>query len=380
MLELLCLSDLHMGEAYSFVDGSRWDWESNQRALEPLYRGVAMLAGLKADDEPQVPVNQLVLLGDIFELGTATIERAAEAGRNFFDWLFQWLRPRRVIYVPGNHDHVFWMWWRVQPADGRPSWWERDPEEAEPELSEAYAALAAKTSHPVYPEGVQGNAWRGPLLSHFFGELLDPAVYRLAYPVYVGPDCGPPGYRDRPFRSLYTHGHMNDSLFVNPGLFSGVMHGLTPNTENADLTTLDRAEETTWRFTHHWWYPPTRESSWKEWLYLFYVRLEKGHPCVHPRAFGGRYTREPAPELLHPETDALDFYNVIQATFEGESFLRPTLYVYGHTHNGGAMAVEPSLQLYNTGGWLSNVTDNPKHTHLFGIDTNGVAKMVRVTY
>jgi hypothetical protein len=382
MLELLCLSDLHLGETYSYLDGSRWDWDdSNQAALEPFYRGVALLDGLQRGDEPRVRVRDLVLLGDIFELGTATIDQASRSGAKFFEWLFLWLLPDRVIYVPGNHDHVFWMWWCAPPPEGGPPWWESEPGAVEQALSEAYADCGTKASHPDRPEAAEGKPWREALLTRFFGSLLDPSRFRLAYPVYTGPHCGPPGFRGRPFRSLYTHGHMNDPMFVNPGgLVDRVMHGLSPNPEEADLATLERAEETTWRFTHRWWYPAEKGSSLKEWLYLCSIPFEKGHACVHRGTSPGRYTREPAPELGEPDRDALDFHNLIRAAAPGEAFLEPTIYVYGHTHNGGAMPVEPSLLLYNTGGWLSNVTDDPKHTHLFGIDAGGTAKMVRVTY
>ena len=85
-MELLCVSDFHLGEKYSYLDFTHWDWKTNQKPLQPFYNGVAELDGLKREDNPEVFVETLVLLGDIFELATARIDTAAKSGRNFFKW------------------------------------------------------------------------------------------------------------------------------------------------------------------------------------------------------------------------------------------------------------------------------------------------------
>jgi predicted phosphodiesterase len=51
------------------------------------------------------PADQLVLLGDVVELRQAPLRDALDAARPFFEELGETLRGRRVVLVPGNHDH-----------------------------------------------------------------------------------------------------------------------------------------------------------------------------------------------------------------------------------------------------------------------------------
>ncbi|OEU66997.1 MAG: hypothetical protein BBJ57_02600 [Desulfobacterales bacterium PC51MH44] len=384
MIELLCISDLHLGENYSFLDYSNWDWEQNQEILQPFYRGIAKLDGLTSKDNPEVHVGTLVLLGDIFELATATIERAGKSGRNFFDWLFQWLHPSKVIYIPGNHDHVFWMWWCIPPDDSGQNWWEMNPKQAKGPLVEKYGDRMEKACDPWQPEGVNGNAWREELIYHFFGCLVEPSTFYLAYPAYVGPPCGPPGFRDRPFRTLFTHGHLNDPTFVRPkdsGFVGWAMHLKMKEWGNpADMSNLNTAEKSTWKYTNEYWYPPTTNTTRGEQLYLCSTMFERNNPCRHPFIYQRRYVKEPAPDLKRVDVSSNDFYNFLLAALGENWYLSPYLYVYGHTHHGGAMSLAPGLHLYNTGGWLDIVKDNPIHTHLFAITSDGISKMVRVDF
>jgi hypothetical protein len=108
------------------------------------------LAGVGSHDPPKVHVRTLVLLGDIFELGTARLTTAAAAGRDFFWWLFQWLEADEIVYLPGNHDHVMWMWWKTC-TKARRSWWEADAQDCKAELASAYQSLEARTSDPACP-------------------------------------------------------------------------------------------------------------------------------------------------------------------------------------------------------------------------------------
>ena len=384
MLELLCISDLHFGEDYTFLDfPSQWNWD-NQKGLQPFYEEVAKLADLKPDSEPEVKVNSLVLLGDIFELATAKIKRAAKSGRNFYDWLFQWLHPARVVYVPGNHDHVFWMWWLVEPEPGKDNWWRRNPDKVKDKLSEAYKKLKAKTCEPWSPVGVDGNSWREELIRYFFGTKARTLPFSLAYPAYWGPTCGPPGYRDRPFRSIFTHGHLNDPTFVRPhesGFIGRAMNWLVKGREKpVNLEDLNHMEKDTWEFTNKFWYPHTTNVTLGETLYLAALKFEHNNPCRHQARYQERYVRELAPDLKEVDGSFNDYYNFLLAALGERWYETPYAYVYGHTHRGGALPLDPTLLLYNTGGWLSIVNDNPIHTHIFAITSEGTAKMVRVDF
>ena len=298
-LKLLCLSDLHMGEDYVFLDyPSKWDWDDPE-PIDPLYWSVARLAGLTLNDPPEVQVETLVLSGDILELATATIERAAESSGNLFEWLLQWLHPDKVVYIPGNHDHVFWMWWKVPPDPGAKNWWKIDPVDVEDWLKNAYGGLNVKATDPQSPVGVDQLQWRRELVRNFFGRLINPDTFYVAYPTYEGPSCSVVGINNKVFKTLFTHGHMNDGDFMDPGN-SGTrawfMYAATGNWPSpADKTDLNTMENSTWKYTTYYWYPPMTETPLKESLYLAYVRFEENNPCVHSDVHQGIFVKEIAP-------------------------------------------------------------------------------------
>jgi hypothetical protein len=328
-------------------------------------------------------VNTLVLLGDIFELATARIASTARSGRSFFTWLFDWLKPKQVIYVPGNHDHVFWMWWKLASTQ----WWRSgdDPAQVKDELARLYAELPTRTSHPTSPESAQSAPGREDLLSYFFGDpSRRPSAIRLAYPAYTGPLCSPPGFRGRLYETLFTHGHLNDPTFIRPGdsgIVARVMHGCSDGaTQPVEMSSLESIEATTWRYTHHFWYPANKDTTTGERLYLFVEKFSSNNPCVHHFRHAGRFVQEPAADLESIESSPNDYYALVEAALGSAWYTRPLVYVYGHTHHGGTMALDPTTVLYNTGGWIRVGNDSPRHTHLFMVDATGCAKMVRVPF
>jgi hypothetical protein len=383
-LTLLCLSDLHFGEGYTFMNyGTGWDW-NNLDPLNPFYWGVASLAGLNASDPPDVHAETLVLLGDIFELATATIGNAAESGRHFFNWLFQWLHPKQVIYIPGNHDHVFWMWWTVPPPTTGSPWWLRNPSVAGRALREAYAGLGVYASDPVNPEGMAQKPWRPHLIAYFFGSLVNPNNFYVAYPAFMGPPCHPPGAGAGPYKTLFTHGHLNDSTFVDPGnsgFLGWAMYAASGTWPRpAEMTDLAAVEKSTWKYTTFYWYPPLTETTFGEALYLGYVQFEEGYPCIHPGVHQGTYIQEAAPDLEPGKSNQRYLSGLSDSLNRTIGAADPHIYIYGHTHNGGALPLDTVPHIYNTGGWLEIVTDNPPHTHLFAITPDGIARMIRVHF
>ena len=383
-IELLCISDLHLGEAYTFLDHrSKWN-KDNLKGFRRLREGVAGLAGIAPPEEAEVEVGTLVLLGDIFELATATIDRASGAGRTFFGWLFKWLQPEKIVYVPGNHDHVFWMWWNIPPGAQGGNWWQMDPSRAADPLKRAYGKLITKTSPPANPLPVGGMTHRQELITFFFSASAKVDLFHLGYPAYEGLSCGLPGSGERPYKTLFAHGHLNDPDFVDPenaGLRAWLMYAATgnwPRPANAD--TLDTLEETTWKYTSSYWYPPETEFTLGEALYLAYVKIEDNHPCIHPVTPAESYVKEPIPELEKEMGSLRYFSDFLTASMERDGPGLSKALIYGHTHDGGARPIEEKLRLYNTGGWLDAVKDDPPHTHLFAIDTEGVARMIRVGF
>ena len=148
----------------------------------------------------------------------------------------------------------------------------------------------------------------------------------------------------------------------------------------ADHDSLSAMEQTTWKYTNKWWYPPTKDTPFSERLYLFSTRFGDNNPCRHQLAPPLKSPSEVAPDVADPNSSANDFYDLLSAALGAKWYREPQMLIYGHTHHGGALALEPSVLLYNTGGWLTKVNDRPIHTHLFAISDSGVAQMMRVDF
>ncbi len=80
------VSDLHLGSA----------------PCEDLVRDPAIRRLLL---EEIAGADRLVLLGDVLELRELPLARVLEAAQPFFEELGEAMAGRRVVYVPGNHDH-----------------------------------------------------------------------------------------------------------------------------------------------------------------------------------------------------------------------------------------------------------------------------------
>src|SRR2546423_3195564 len=50
-------------------------------------------------------IDELILLGDLFDFLFSTVEHAVAQAQGFFDLIADRLRGRRVVFLAGNHDH-----------------------------------------------------------------------------------------------------------------------------------------------------------------------------------------------------------------------------------------------------------------------------------
>ena len=109
----VCLSDLHLGAAYSILtgvtDGGALDLSTTSPSLAALGRALAQQVSLLADGSPPPT---LVLLGDVLDMGLSPTGDVVRAYQRFVETLFPADRPPlfsdQVVCVPGNHDHHLW--------------------------------------------------------------------------------------------------------------------------------------------------------------------------------------------------------------------------------------------------------------------------------
>ena len=109
-VEMVVLSDLHLGAGYSLLTAATPDGTATPLGRSPTMRtlaaGLRELVPLLGDGPPP----RLVLLGDVFELSFATPQQAGEAFETFVDslWADSPVFADEIVYVPGNHDHRMW--------------------------------------------------------------------------------------------------------------------------------------------------------------------------------------------------------------------------------------------------------------------------------
>jgi hypothetical protein len=91
----LVISDIHLGRPSSYLYSNHSVYQANRRALLHLLRQ------LGAHDE-------LVLNGDIMELSLSGWDEIVRETSLFFEVLAEAGPFKRIVYIPGNHDHHFW--------------------------------------------------------------------------------------------------------------------------------------------------------------------------------------------------------------------------------------------------------------------------------
>lgn len=89
--KIIAISDTHFGDASMLLDDERL---------------VERLVGTIAD---RGDVSEVILLGDILDLWVKTTIPALRNARYFIDALSRLKNVKKVVYVPGNHDHQMFL-------------------------------------------------------------------------------------------------------------------------------------------------------------------------------------------------------------------------------------------------------------------------------
>jgi len=92
---VIAMSDLHLGRDLGYLYSKDPRFQSNRGALLDLLTDLG-------------PQDELVLNGDLLELSQAGLDQAYGELKEFLVLLSQSPGFKRIVYVPGNHDHHFW--------------------------------------------------------------------------------------------------------------------------------------------------------------------------------------------------------------------------------------------------------------------------------
>jgi len=92
---VIVMSDIHLGRPSSYLYSKKSTYEQNRQALITLLRSLG-------------PQDELVLNGDILELSLSSWDEIARETALFFELISEAGNYKRIVYIPGNHDHHFW--------------------------------------------------------------------------------------------------------------------------------------------------------------------------------------------------------------------------------------------------------------------------------
>lgn len=377
-IPLVAISDTHLGESTSLLC-----FESGRARLADA---------LRRQLGDSAVVNELVLLGDIPDRALSSTAEVQRDTRALMQLLEKTLRPRRVVYIPGNHDHTLWS---------------------------GYARLVygapARTTSPdgdvLLSRGVpESDPAAGVFLSTFFApnsrqEYTADFDFVVANPVYV------PRLSGRSQTFAFAHGtHFRpDVAAPQPLLKALAQSSLASFTAHLNLRVggdpltapnLAALEAAVAPFVDSLWCNPEDQPISRAdelWFVLSLVsgklspqrKLTEGTDQVcrfsERGQLGARIADLRAPGLLTGSA-----LGRMRARFLPllRTFLRehgraeqPLTLVFGDNHVGGwADFPEERLRVYNTGSWVVHGAGHHPPCHVFVIPQSGEEYLLDVSF
>ncbi|RCW69254.1 metallophosphoesterase [Pseudorhodoferax soli] len=229
-LRYLCLSDLHLGAAYSCLVGTDARGQPDPtRCSDTLAAfGAAMRQLLQRLVPPGAERPTLVLLGDVLDMGLSPMGAVAQSFAQFarealVDAGGEPLFAPRVLCVPGNHDHHLWRAAQDQQFQAA-----LDTGRIPRDLLQ-HTALYDQPDAPLPPS---------PLLTRLLRSVPGLAGMRcdIAYPNLALLDTG--GTRCR----VLHHGHYVDPMYRMVSTLNAQLPGLARTPRPADSLTVAQLE------------------------------------------------------------------------------------------------------------------------------------------
>ncbi len=186
---VLAMSDLHLGRDLGYLCSADLRFQDNKAALLELLTEIG-------------PQDELIINGDLLELSVAGLDEAYGDLREFFALLSRAPGFRRIVYVPGNHDHHLWRELAERACvDGRIARGRLPP--SDPEYPSYFVDRAFSSAAPDPPCGiVLGGLWPK--------DRPAPEIV-VKYPHHL---INVPADDGRAQYYLLTHGHFLEELFT----------------------------------------------------------------------------------------------------------------------------------------------------------------------
>ena len=309
ILKLMALSDLHLGEPESVLSNSGDHFNLIDTTINKI---IELSSG---DKDFNSGIEQLILIGDIIELSEATDEEAYANTKFFLTSLLKKVEIDKIIYVPGNHDHHFWVE-LLKKERGKDNYRDCIPK------TQVNSSISSKEIFIKYC-----------LRSNYPSERIE---------IYY------PNYRFETDNAYYffDHGHLFSKVLDMSNMFTF--------TTVENVKSLEDLEEHTYIFMEKIWYETKgrlRETAF-EWFRK--LKLEIFH------SERGTTFREDCKSLLDDYIRKKIIWYLEKICGIKDEVEKDFHFIFGHTHHGGRSLKADRkvrvngkfISLWNTGGWI----------------------------
>jgi len=316
--KLVVISDTHFGDPNELL--------VHPKAIQDMTDAIAEMG----------TVDELVLLGDVFDLWQAPLHEAIARGRDCMAALFSLDNVKRMVYMVGNHDHhIFRMWYEEEVGRRLRAGDLEQPELAIPLTSDCPAMAPLKlegTKVPLY----------------------------MTYPMYQVQ------VKDKVV--LLTHGHLlgffERSLW-GPKKHSRLRSLMLNKSDKLDLDDMERFMSPYYEMTALGTCVPGVAEG-RYWVYRMVSRTSKMvGVSSHTRTslYRGNTIEENAVE--------------IEALLNHFCPEMPDYFVYGHTHRSGRLVLPLSNTIaINSGCWIGGQSDPDARNTI--VDISDEARIIKV--
>ncbi|MFX1503678.1 MAG: metallophosphoesterase [Promethearchaeota archaeon] len=386
-LKFLAISDTHLGEDTSVL--------TFPQGREHLLKSLQTAFGNGEDLE----IEELILVGDTGDTALASFSQVITHVNAFIQTLRSSFDIKKVVYVPGNHDHTLWTDY-MNLRYGENSDHHITPPEGEFILKNSEVQClenpkACNNLLTIFFEYDFGPAWIKIQNDKAQGKFFD---FVIANPVYAIEEF------NRTY--VFTHGTHFKSIVTTSKLVKQAVDFLQldqliagieidSNCDVRDASNLKELEKEIAGFVDSVWISAKNnpESKSDQLWYLYTVLTS---PFEHHRSISDENKRNDYPEFIADRINKLDRNNksikLILEHFFGhlknylnENDMRTDYLtiIYGDTHEGGFGQIEENgsdIRIYNCGSWVVHHEDDHPPCHVFAVKEGGQEYLLDISF
>ncbi|MEW6736255.1 MAG: metallophosphoesterase [Acidobacteriota bacterium] len=377
--QILVFSDTHLGEETSLL--------AFPHGCQHLWKVLREKFGEKAS------IEEVVLVGDIPDRCLSSTSQIISNTNYFMNMLNSALKMKRVVYVPGNHDHTIWTDYRRRRYGEANKY-----------------GISAPSGDLIISKGKRSHEGSDEeLLSIFFGypggeywrqiEGNGDFDFVFTNPIYVKQ------INNRIF--VFTHGtHFRPDVTlprrvkwfcdkIGVDWLAGL--DIEPGGSIKDVRNLEELEKAVSPFVDSLWAsskndPKTRSDQiWYllSWLSDQFNRKKRPSP-KHSEIFTRSELQKLPSERFHTLTgsntdNSLErwqeyFHKHMMRSIKDNGFEgKEVVFIYGDTHMGGWGDLH-GIRIYNTGSWVVHNAEDHPACHIFVIDEQGDEYLLDVSF